>query len=192
MIDTAGLLSPDAATEWGPAWWNSLSRHTEWARPLTFGYLVLMLVVGGGHWVCARRRAPFDARDVHLASATSSRAISPTALLLFRAVVFVWCFGVLVRSSFTTGPALLRLFTVWNFIALTLSFGLGTALSCSCCRTVAQLRPASADHAFAAALHHTLLEVQLTMSALVAAIVWLVIYPYDLSDDRAQVVVLSS
>ena len=48
------------------------------------------------------------------------------------------------------------------------------------------LRPApTASHRLAAAAHHLLLEVELPMSAMVAAVVWLVLYPSDANAARA-------
>ena len=73
-----------------------------------------------------------------------------------------------------------QFFTVWNFAALVAFFALGTGLSCSCCRDVAHIRerPPRTIHRHAAAAHHLLLAVELPMSAMITACVWLVLYPH--------------
>jgi hypothetical protein len=85
--------------------------------------------------------------------------------------------------ALTGRPSTRQFFTVWNFIILVLFFALGTGLSFSCCRDVAMLRETpSASHRLAAAAHHLMLEILLPMSAMITAVVWLVLYPYDLYD----------
>ena len=49
--------------------------------------------------------------------------------LLVRTLIFSWCFFILSQSSFYEGPGCLRFFTVWNFIALTIYFGIGAGLA---------------------------------------------------------------
>lgn len=85
-----------------------------------------------------------------------------------------------------------QFFTVWNFIILVAFFALGTALSFSCCRDVAMLRETpSASHRLAAAAHHLLLEILLPMSAMITAVVWLILYPYDLYDRNLPTFMLA-
>lgn len=167
------------------SWTN---RHTTWSRPATFLLIACFFIAGGGHFVWRHRRKGFRAyagpSAVRRASATSVWHISPHALLLFRASVFAVSFWMLLQSTFYEGPPCLRFFTVWNFIALVIFFALGTALSCSCCRDIALMRPRpSESHRIAAVAHHLLLEVELPMSAMITLVVWLVLAPYDAAHD---------
>ena len=176
-----------------------LQQHTTWTRPVTFVYMVVLLVLGTSHFVTRNLRQPWRwrktslldavelriaASTVHRASATSSARVPEVALLVVRTTTFAWNVLLLAQSSFADGVACLKFFTFWNFIALTVFFGLGAALSCSCCRQIARLQPPSREHRIAAALHLVLLEMELPLSVVIAAIVWLVIYPFDLSNGN--------
>ena len=57
---------------------------------------------------------------------------------------------------------------VWNFIVLTVFFGIGTGLSCTCCRHVAHNGPITREHRVWAGLHRLLFELELPMTMLVA------------------------
>ena len=154
------------------------------AAPMTFGMIIFIGTVSLTHFVWRHRRKGFRAyagpSAVRRASATSIWSVSPGTLLTFRATVFTVSFWLLMSSTFYEGSACLRFFTVWNFIALVIFFALGTALSCSCCRDIALMRPRpSESHRLAAVAHHLLLEVQLPMSAMITMVVWLVLAPYD-------------
>ena len=138
-----------------------------WARPLTMVFIVIILITSVLHfaWQHGRRggwRQYTGAGAVRVSSAAGTWLVGPDALLLFRGCVFVTSLWTLLHSSWYAGPTCLRFFTVWNFAALVVFFALGTALSCSCCRDVALLRPTpSRAHRIAAAVHHLLLEVEL-------------------------------
>ena len=131
------------------------------------------------------------------ASFTSSPCVSEGTLLLVRAAIFSWCFFILAQSAFHEGPGCLRFFTVWNFIVLTVFFGIGTGLSCTCCRHSAERGPITRDHRIWAGLHRLLFEIELPMTMLVAVIVWFAIYPNAVSvaqqtgDYSGQLAVLS-
>jgi hypothetical protein len=162
------------------------SQHTDWARPLTLTYAVLLFLAGSSHFIFMHWKVSWqsyrDASMVRSASATSHPHVSQEVLLIARCAIFAWCAWLLVTSLVAERGRALHFFTVWNFIALTVFFGLGTALSCSCCRRVAQLEhhwQVPASHRLLAALHRALFEVLLPMSILVAVVVWLVIFPYD-------------
>jgi len=134
---------------------------------------------------------------VRAASFTSSMRVSESALLLVRAAIFSWCFFILAQSAFHEGPGCLRFFTVWNFIVLTVFFGIGTGLSCTCCRHSAQTGSITRDHRVWAGLHRLLFEIELPMTMLVAVVVWFAIYPNAVSvaeqtgDYSGQLAVLS-
>lgn len=131
------------------------------------------------------------------ASFTSSPCVSEGTLLLVRTAIFSWCFFILAQSAFHEGPGCLRFFTVWNFIVLTVFFGIGTGLSCTCCRHSAQRGPITRDHRIWAGLHRLLFEIELPMTMLVAVVVWFAIYPNAVSvaqqtgDYSGQLAVLS-
>ena len=128
--------------------------------------------------VCSLTRAD----DVNAAARTSSSPrVSERALLLVRAAIFSWCFFILAQSAFHEGPGCLRFFTVWNFVVLTTFFGIGTGLSCTCCRHVATHGPITRDHRMWAGLHRLLFEIELPMTMLVAVVVWFAIYPNAVS-----------
>lgn len=171
-----------------------LSSHTTWSRPATFAYLGVLLLVAAGHFAWQHLRSGWreyaGAGAVLRATALSTRRAGPGALLAFRAVVFVTMFYTLLQTSFAEGPLCLRFFTVWNFGALVIFFALGCALSCSCCVDAALMRATPRpSHRLAAAVHHLLLEVQLPMSFMITAVVWLVLYPYDAAiDDSASAI----
>ena len=111
----------------------------------------------------------------------TSPCVSEGTLLLVRAAIFSWCFFILAQSAFHEGPGCLRFFTVWNFIVLTVFFGIGTGLSCTCCRHSAECGPITRDHRIWAGLHRLLFEIELPMTMLVAVIVWFAIYPNAVS-----------
>lgn len=179
-------MSPyEAASSLAEHLWALGSRRVEWARPLTFTYILAMFWITMFHFVWRHRHGSWrqyymGSTAVRLASSPSVRHIGKDVLFVYRLCVFLYCFWSLLDTSIATGPSCLRFFTVWNFTALVCFFALGTGLSFSCCRDVAQLRsPPSRVHRAAAALHHILLEVQLPMAAMIALVVWLVLYPYD-------------
>ena len=72
----------------------------------------------GCSYVCERAdrcewgRAVARSQSVRNASETSSRRIPPVALLLIRCSIFLWCFGLLVWSSFEDGTQSFKFFTV--------------------------------------------------------------------------------
>ena len=175
----------DAAVAW-------LTTPTWWASPLTFAYLLLVILLAGvWHlWICRRgigsRRAEADvvlqrAASTRRSSATVCAAVSPMLLLCLRGIIFVYCLVILVWSTLEQGIGCLKYFTVWNFIALTTFFGLGTALSFSS----HGWQPPCGEHHKAAAAHQVLLTVELPMSCLVTFVVWLVLYPVEYGEDAA-------
>ena len=164
--------------------WNLGSYHVKWARPITFATIGAFLALAIVHFVLRvrrERRLPFfGSKEVRVSSAPITWHIGPDVLLVYRFSVFLFSFWTLVDSSFVVGPGCFRFFTVWNFVALVVFFALGTGLSFSCCRDAGTLRPTpSAVHRLTAALHHLLLEVELPMAAMIAMVVWLVLYPYE-------------
>jgi len=158
-------------------------------------------VFGVSHFCWVETRAGWAAfrgdRQVRAASFTSSPCVSEGTLLLVRTAIFSWCFFILAQSAFHEGPGCLRFFTVWNFIVLTVFFGIGTGLSCTCCRHSAQRGPITRDHRIWAGLHRLLFEIELPMTMLVAVVVWFAIYPNAVSvaqqtgDYSGQLAVLS-
>ena len=140
---------------------------------------------GVSHFCWVETRAGWAAfrgdRQVRAASFTSSPCVSEGTLLLVRAAIFSWCFFILAQSAFHEGPGCLRFFTVWNFIVLTVFFGIGTGLSCTCCRHSAECGPITRDHRIWAGLHRLLFEIELPMTMLVAVVVWFAIYPNAVS-----------
>ena len=136
----------------------------EWAPPTTYSLLAIGLVSGVGHFCWVETRAGWAAfrgdRQVRAASITSSPRVSERALLLVRAAIFSWCFFILAQSAFHEGPGCLRFFTVWNFVVLTAFFGIGTGLSCTCCRHVATHGPITRDHRMWAGLHRPPFQIQ--------------------------------
>ena len=163
---------------------------------MTFAYLCAMFAVAAGHF--ARRHFRIGWREyagsgcVVRATALSTARGGPACLLFFRGAVFGCLFYTLLQTSFLEGPLCLRFFTVWNFSALVAFFALGCALSCSCCVDVAQMRAAPrTSHRLAAAIHHLLLEVQLPMSFMIVAVVWLVLYPRDAAVNSSASVIYS-
>ena len=172
-----------------------------WAPPATYSLLAVGLAFGVSHFCWVETRAGWAAfrgdRHVRAASFTSSPRVSESTLLLVRAAIFGWCFFILAQSAFHEGPGCLRFFTVWNFIVLTLFFGIGAGLSCNCCRHVARHGPITRDHRVWAGLHRLLFEIEMPMTMLVAVIVWFAIYPNAVSvaeqtgDYSGQLAVLS-
>ena len=138
-----------------------------------------------GHFCWVETRAGWAAfrgdRQVRAASFTSSPCVSEGTLLVVRAAIFSWCFFILAQSAFHEGPGCLRFFTVWNFVVLTVFFGIGTGLSCTCCRNSAQRGPITRDHRMWAGLHRLLFEIELPMTMLVAVVVWFALYPNAVS-----------
>lgn len=176
----------DAAVAW-------LTTPTWWASPLTFAYLLLVVLLAGAWhlWICRRRgahaRTEADVTlqrtaSVRRSSATVCASVPSLLLLCLRGIIFVYCLVILVWSSFEQGIGCLKYFTVWNFIALTAFFGLGTALSFS---SHGWRPPCGVSHHKAAAAHQVLLTVELPMSCLVTFVVWLVLYPVEYGEDAA-------
>jgi hypothetical protein len=176
-------------------------QRREWAPPTTYTLLLAFLASGVLHFCWIESRAGWRAfrgdELVRAAAFTSSARVSEHTLLLVRTLIFSWCFFILSQSSFYEGPGCLRFFTVWNFIALTIYFGIGAGLSCSCCRHLATHGPITPDHRWWAGLHRLLFELELPMSVLVAMVVWLAIYPNAVAvaaatgDASGQIAVLS-
>ncbi|KAL1530933.1 hypothetical protein AB1Y20_001824 [Prymnesium parvum] len=157
------------------------SQPTSWTAPLTLSGFLLALLAGLAHFSAhSSRRGWPPPQHALLAGRTSHPAVRPAHLLAYRATVLALTASLLLHSSLAAGPSCLRFFTVWNFIALVACFALGTALSCAhVCAPAHCAHAPSAAHALAAAAHHLLLEIELPMSAMIAAVVWLVLYPYD-------------
>ena len=175
----------DAAVAW-------LTTPTWWASPLTFAYLLLVILLAGAWhlWICRQSaRSRLAESDVALqrtasvrrSSATVCTAVPPLLLLCLRGIIFVYCLVILVWSSLLQGIGCLKYFTVWNFIALTAFFGLGTVLSYSSYGW----RPPCGEHHKMAAAHQVLLTVELPMSCLVTFVVWLLLYPVEYGEDAA-------